>query len=136
MTRETLSNYKHIKKGLEEIRRILKTLDEELYVASLGTHGGDDMPKGARSEARNPADSIIDKQASVRAVYETKARKLRDALIEIERAIDKLRPREQRLIRLHYVEGLKLEDVADEMGYSTRHIRRIHEIALEQLESM
>lgn len=43
---------------------------------------------------------------------------------EIEESIATLPPEERRIIRLYYVEGRTLEDVAEKIGYSVRHLLR------------
>lgn len=43
---------------------------------------------------------------------------------EIERQLSNFGPEEQRMLRLYYVDGLTWEEVAEKVGYSSRHIGR------------
>lgn len=55
-----------------------------------------------------------------------------------ERAVSRLGIRQQRLIRMRYLDedGVMDTDVAVELGYSDRHYRRIKSVAIYRLASM
>ena len=51
----------------------------------------------------------------------------RDKLIKRIHAIDN-----PDILELRYINDLTMEEIADEMGYSVRHVHRLHEKALEE----
>ena len=54
---------------------------------------------------------------------------------KIEEAIRRLPPLDRQIIRLRYVQGLRWEEIAEKMGYSTRHMGRLHDAALDKLDA-
>ena len=53
-----------------------------------------------------------------------KLNRLIDLRMQIEQDIDSYSPENRRILRLYYIEGLTWENVADEVGYSQRHLSR------------
>lgn len=54
---------------------------------------------------------------------------------DIQRKIKELhKEEEQEVLHLRYITGLTWEEAADEMGYTCRHIMRIHNAALSNLK--
>ncbi|MBQ3198769.1 MAG: hypothetical protein IJB67_00155 [Firmicutes bacterium] len=53
-----------------------------------------------------------------------KLNRLIELRIQIEQDIDSYSPENRRILRLYYIEGLTWENVADEVGYSQRHLSR------------
>lgn len=58
----------------------------------------------------------------------------RDKLIKRIHAIEN--PDHEFILELRYINGLTWEEIADEMGYSVRHVHRLHEKALEEFADM
>ena len=59
-------------------------------------------------------------------------RLLRD---EVKKAIDLQEDEDERLLlKLRYIEGATWEDIAEKMDYSTRHIYRLHKVALRNFK--
>ena len=56
--------------------------------------------------------------------------------LAIEKKIEVLEPLERDLIRCRYFNGLKWEEVQKEVGYAQRQTRRIHDRAIEKLETL
>lgn len=79
----------------------------------------------------NAAAEICDLRDEIQRDVQEYCRKKREAC----GVIDKVRNQKQLdLLQKHYVLHKPLDQVAREMGYSERHLNRIHEAALETIE--
>lgn len=127
MTKAQLREYRDIK--LEKDRL-------EAMVAALEYGPGglrmDGMPRSGKISDPTGAQAIDHSQ--VRDLYRQKAAELTKALLEVERAIECLEPRERALVRLYYCDGLTWEEVCVAMSYSWRQVHRIHAKVLEKLK--
>lgn len=131
MTREQLEQYRHIKRERDLLQEMVHEL--EITLADPKAPKLDQAPpKSAQGKSKTEAREI--KREEVFELYQGKIAALTAALVEIEQALEILQPRERTLLRLHYIQGLTLEQVCVIMRYSWRHIRRIHKRALQQLE--
>ena len=54
---------------------------------------------------------------------------------KIESFIETLNPREKELIRLKYQSGLFWSEVANAMGYSESHVKRLHKNIFDRAKS-
>lgn len=67
----------------------------------------------------------VSSAARLRRKLERKCAELQDEISELEDIMEDVSDPEMRLIlRLHYVDGLSQDQVAEEMGYATRTIQR------------
>lgn len=131
MTKERLKAYTEIKRELADLQRRLEELEAAMYDPRAQALDG--MPRGSSGENYTREEQLDTKDALL-AMYEARVAALDDALLSIENAIEKLEPRERQLVRLHYIDGLKWEQVAVEMCYSWRQVHRIHSDALNKLK--
>lgn len=131
MTKEQLNAYKDIKKELADLQRRREELETALYSPRAQVLDG--MPHGGPS-VNYVREERMESKDEVLAMYKAKEAELQVALVAIEKAIEKLKPRERQLVRLHYIDGLKWEQVAVEMCYSWRQVHRIHSDALNKLK--
>jgi RNA polymerase sigma factor (sigma-70 family) len=94
--------------------------------------------KRERDHLEKRIDEATDRRErrAVQKLYEKKKRLLTKQLIEIERAIETLEPRERLLVRLHYIEGFTFEEIEQLMHYERSQIYRIRKIALEALKKL
>jgi RNA polymerase sigma factor (sigma-70 family) len=61
-----------------------------------------------------------------------------DAVVEsltIERVLADLTPLEQKIVRAIHLQGVSVVDLAKRLGYSRRHLTRIHRVALQRLRN-
>lgn len=58
----------------------------------------------------------------------------RDKLIKRIHAVDN--PDLEYILELRYINDLTMEQIADTVGYSVRHVHRLHEKALEEFANM
>lgn len=134
MTKEELKQYQAIKKELAKLEETYQHVNEDLYAPKTSNLTG--MPKSQPIEGSNPADAKIDRKDEIRKMYARKKEELKAALLAIEKAIDLLEPAERTVIRLHYIDGLKWEQVCVEGFFSWRTAHRIHARALEKLKNI
>ena len=130
MTKEQLKAYKDIKREWVDISRRIEELEAAMY--GPRSQQLDGMPHGGAG-SNDVREEQIERKAELLAMYRAKEAELDAALVEIEKAIEKLTPRERRLVRLHYVDGLTWEQVCVEMVYSWPQVHRIHAAALKSL---
>ena len=130
MTKEQLKAYRDLKQESEDLKLRIVTLERDM--SSPRSPRLDGMPRGGSGE-NNVLCEQIDKKDELLRLYQEIEAELNAQLFAIEIAIKKLEPRERRLIRLYYMDGLTWEKVAVAMDYSWRQVHRIHGEALEKL---
>lgn len=132
MTKEDLKAYTQLRLERDRLAKMLGELTEIIY----GPKGQrlDGMPRGG-SEPGRPTEEAALKRAELHERYNQKVAEISAALVEIEKAIEVLEPRERTLIRLHYIQGLTWEEVCVAMTYSWRQVHRIHGAALKKLQN-
>lgn len=130
MTKEQLKAYREMKRERDDLSRRIKELEAEMYGPRAQRLDG--MPRGGSGE-NYIIEERMDNMGKLLDAYRAKELELTSALVEIERAIRVLEPRECLLVRLHYIDGLTWEKVAVAMDYSWRQVHRIHSDALEKL---
>ena len=131
MTKAQLRAYKYLRLERDKLAQQLANLEETIYSPKAQSLNG--MPRNG-SGALCPTENLALKHMELEAKYKETVEKLTDQMAEIERAIEPLDPRERTIIRLHYFQGLTWEEVAVEMGYTWRHVHRLHGKALEKLQ--
>lgn len=134
MTKEELKQYQDIKRELAKLEETYQHVNEDLYSTRTSDLSG--MPKNQPIEGSNPADAKIDRKGEIRKMYDQKKEELEATLLTIEQAIDALEPNERTVLRLHYIDGLKWEQVCVVGFFSWRTAHRIHARALEKLKSI
>lgn len=87
-----------------------------------------DTPRSYTGKISDPTANIV-----IRNVDEPERR--RKHIERVERAVSRLGARQQKIIRMRYLEDDYVMDidVATELGYSTRHYRRMKSIAIYRL---
>lgn len=84
-------------------------------------------PLGEKVSGGGPGDVTAETAAKMWELAALLAEKLNRLIAlrtEIERALDSFMPEERRILRLYYVDGLTWEEVAEKVGYSSRHLSR------------
>ena len=127
------------KEWLKDIRSqefLLRSLEDEILVleakATKITQSWSDMPTAAASGG---SDGLIIKLIEAKSQYGTDLDKLIDdrdkAYQIIKRMTDK---RQAGLLWRYYICGKSWTQVAEEMGYSDKHVFKIHGWALQEFE--
>lgn len=123
--KERLLSYLDIKAERRQIEREIARLADP-----KGTNW-DGMPRG--SVGGDVMAGIVAKRDALRRKYEAKLADLTAAQTEIEETIDGLEPKERRLMRYRYIDGLEWEEVCVKMCYSWRQTHRLHSAILDKL---
>lgn len=127
--KEYLKSYRESVKRENEILDEIQRLRMNKMFPSVVNDG---MPKGNHQSDLSDYMMIIDEQIQL-----LKAERLEEARIyaDIEKRIKEMEDKEeQRVLRLRYIQGLKWEEVAVQMGYSCKQTHRIHSDALKNFK--
>lgn len=133
MTKAQLRAYKELRGERDKLARMLEELEATIFGPKAVKY--DAMPRGG-SGPSDPVAALAGKHLALREEYTKTVEKLTAQMAEIEQAIEPLEPTQRTLIRLHYIQGLTWEQVAVEMGYTWRHVHRLHGKALERLQDL
>ncbi|HEY4601539.1 MAG TPA: sigma factor-like helix-turn-helix DNA-binding protein [Cerasibacillus sp.] len=124
-----LLGYSRMKKRIERLEQKLLELDDRLYNARTSTIS--DMPRGGVPVT---FDDLVarkeDTQERVNYLTE-KARTIRREIYSVLDLLDD--DRHVEVLELYFIDGLSHEDIADEIGYSTRHIIRLYVEAVKSI---
>ena len=130
MTKEQLRAYRSIKLERDKLKEMLEEFEATMY--DPATQKLSSQPRGG-SGVSDPTGSAAQKHKRLITQFEKKVSELDDAMLEIEKAIEPLRPTERTLIRLYYMQGQTWEEVCVSMSYSWSQIHRIHAGVLDKL---
>lgn len=157
MNKKQLKAYKDIAAEIEQIegnqedtREEIKQIEADIDAigdpttakvnALPGGSGGISDPTGNHAvqldELRAQHQAQLERLKDLAKMYADKLVELYAAKLAIENAIETLEPRERRLVRLYYIDGLTWEQVCVEMHYSWNHIHRLHRAVLEKLRDL
>lgn len=131
MTKEELRGYRDLKREAKYLEETIERIEAEIYAPR--TTRLDKLP-GAQSNGTGPTERLALKHMELLDLYRAKLVELRAGQLEVEKAIEPLPTDERMLMRYRYLEGLTWEEVAVEMGYTWRHVHRIHARALERVK--
>lgn len=127
---EYLKQYKYLD---ADIDRKIKSLEDWRSKILNVTGTLSDMPKSNKR-----SDKIADGIATINEIEETINKEI-DELIELKaeiegkiNAVEDLRLRE--LLKCRYLDFKSFEEIAYLNGYSWRHVFRLHELALDEIE--
>ncbi|WP_225439396.1 sigma factor-like helix-turn-helix DNA-binding protein [Ligilactobacillus agilis] len=114
---------------IERLEEKLKVLTDR-YELKAQTYS--DEPKGGRPATLE--DMVIQKEKleSRIAVYYSKSRAIRD---RFEKAAEKMdNQTEAKILDYYFFEGMTLEQIADELGYTVRHVSRLYHHGLSVID--
>jgi DNA-directed RNA polymerase specialized sigma subunit len=130
MTKRRLLQYSHVKLEIAE----LEQRSQELRHKAGMTTQSYDKPRVC-SDYCDPYPEIIDKLLHIDALITAKLCELYAEEAKIEQAISMLDSRGRRIMRLRYIEGVKLEQAAESMGYTYGHMRELHRKYLDIIKN-
>lgn len=91
-----------------------------------------DLAKSGKVEKRT--QTAMEQIAQLEERLDRQVEELVKVRVEIGKIIGRLdSPEMRRLLKYRYIAGYTWAKVADEMGYSTRHVMRMHDNALRRL---
>ena len=137
-----LERYMGAKEREKRLKREVENLQEEIERLRLETSYASSVMDGmthSGTERDKMAEYIVRLEALEGKIAAALAREYEQIEVshairrEVKNVIDRL-PEEgaQTLMFLRYIEGMTYERIADAMGYSDRHVRRLHEALLEE----
>ena len=132
MTRTRLQQYTNLIAERDSIKTTLAEMEGTIYAPA--TQNMDGMPRsssGFGSSVERAAISHAELSDRLRVVLA----QIGEEALEIERAIESLPARERNLMRMHYIDGVSWEEVAQRTCYCLRQVYRIRRQALEMLET-
>jgi DNA-directed RNA polymerase specialized sigma24 family protein len=127
LTKDILKDYRDLKAEQKQIELEIKEFYDNCINPSVLSHS----PKG--TDISDPTAMFADKAAQLHVKLLMKKYEVMTALEKIEDAIEGLEPRERRLMREYYINGLTWEQVCVKMGYEWAQIHRIHGRALKMI---
>lgn len=115
----------------------LMAIDQELYELQLALNLNEKELHRWQNYSNNDGDlakhqtflTALQKQARLKEVIEslaTREEELKKQRQDIIDTIEKFQGLDQRILKMKYVEGLTLESVAEETGYTYQYIRSRH----------
>lgn len=126
---------KRYRKNLACIRRLeekLNILDERITAVKSPNLSG--MPRGGVPVTID--DLLSDKIDLEKRIEKLKA-KSRDLKAAVYEEIDSIEdPRYCEVLEAHFIDGLTFESIADEMGYTERHVYNLYKEAINLLVDM
>ncbi|HIU10050.1 MAG TPA: hypothetical protein IAB00_02180 [Candidatus Avidehalobacter gallistercoris] len=116
---DKLKQYRQLCREIAELEAEKQALAEGRVPSSwpVGVY----VPKG---QPGDPTGELAAKMWQLAELIANKLNELITLRIDIEHTIDAYPPEDRRMLRLYYIDGLTWENVAGEVGYSSRHLSR------------
>lgn len=128
--KKQLNSYKDLHAEHRELQEELRQL--EITLGAPPGSNWDGMPRSPG--VSNPVERAALKHLALVEKCQAKLDQLAAALERVEDMIGLLEePIERRLARLHYIDGLRWEDVCEKINYSWSQTHRIHSRVLDRL---
>lgn len=133
------------RKELREYRDNIKYIDEKQSdseelrnrIEKISNSNVDGLPKGKGTNPdAAPFEESLDK---IMQIQENCKEKLRELLIKkfvVENKIDQLEQPHKSILYMKYIRGINLYKVSEELGYSYKQIKRLHQTALENYANL
>lgn len=123
-----LKSYSWLKSEIEDDEERLARLDARLYTP--GAVKISDMPRGGQPVT---IQSLVDEKLELQERISAKNSQRRAILESIENMRSE---RDRRVLKLHFVDGMTHEQVAERINYSVTQTRRYYEAALERFDML
>lgn len=133
------------RKELREYRDNIKYIDEKQSdseelrsrIEKISNSNVDGLPKGRGTNPDEaPFEESLDK---IMQIQEDCKEKLRELLIKkfmVENKIEQLEQPYKSIIYMKYIRGINLYKVSEELGYSYKQVKRLHQTALEKYANL
>lgn len=120
--RDLLAEYGQIKDELAKV---------EAFMEAPRGSNLDGMPRGG--SGGDPVVNVVAHHIALQERYRLQLVKLAAAQAAIENIIEGLEPKERRLMRCRYIDGMSWEEVCVAISYSWRQTHNIHSQILDKL---
>lgn len=132
MTKERLRRCRDLLKEKKQLEEQLETIEGALNNPKI-----QQLKQTPRAPAQgNAVEDLIAKHLELLDCYRDKLAELTMEQLAIEEVIERLPTRERKVLRAYYIRGLTWEEVAVDVGYTWRHVHRVHSSALQLLAAM
>lgn len=128
MQREDLYTLRKAMKNVDQLKEQIAALELRRISPRSAAYGSERVQSSAKGDIQ--AEQIVKIEALIEK-YRKELDKMLDLQTEFERKILLLPPMEKRIMRHYYIDGMIWEEVWQETGYCTRHLRRIHNRILD-----
>lgn len=128
MTKKDLEQFLSISDEIKQLKEQELLLKQQK--TSIKSQIITDLPRGG--EAKLLEDILIGIEEVQLKIAKKRAR-LALQILDIEEGMENLESNERRLIRYKYVQGMSYTKMEIKMGYSARHLRRMHAQILEKI---
>lgn len=118
-----LNGYQWIKKDIKKLKTKIEDLEETMGITGVIIS---DMPKAHTNNISRPTERIALELVELKTEQGEQVAESLEKLEQIENVIESVDKHQlQDLLYYRYIEGLTIEQTADEMGISERHAYRI-----------
>lgn len=132
MTKDRLRRYRDLLAEKVQLEQQLETIEGVLHNPKI-----QQLKQTPRASSKgNPTEDLIAKHLELVDLYQDKLTGLAVEQLAIEETIERLPIRERNVLRAYYIRGLSWEEVAVDVGYTWRHVHRVHSSALQLLAAM
>ena len=133
MTLETLKQCRSTSLARAAVKRRIAELREDASGISSIRYGGD--TPHTRGEPLSRQQRYVEALEQLSAEYEATTAVWAERAAEVERAVRQLPPQLGELVRLRYIDGLKWEQVNEQLYISEATSKRMHRRAVQCLKS-
>lgn len=118
---EKMKHYRQLREEIKELERERSALASGKFPSSWPlmervSGGGKTLDVTAE---------VVEKLWNLERMLNGKLELMIEQRVEMEEWLEMYEPEERRMLRLYYVDGLTWEEVAERVGYSSRHLSRI-----------
>lgn len=132
-TKEIFENFYKFEREKKQLQRQIKELQESMLCIGSPSDLSKVRVKTSLSAGAR-YEELMMKLEEKRAELVDKILQLQEKQKRIETMIESLdNPNERVVMRYRYILGMKFEDIAKEMDYSTQHVYYIHKEAIEKI---
>lgn len=133
------------RKELREYRDNIKYIDEKQSdseelkdrIEKISSSSMDGLPKGRGINLDEaPFEESLDKIMQIREDCKEKLKELLIKKFMVENKIDQLEQPHKSILFMKYIRGINLYKVSEELGYSYKQIKRLHQMALENYANL
>lgn len=133
------------RKELREYRDNIKYIDEKQSdseelrnrIEKISSSSIDGLPKGKGTNLDEaPFEESLDKIMQIREDCKEKLKELLIKKFMVENKIDQLEQPHKSILFMKYIRGINLYKVSEELGYSYKQIKRLHQMALENYANL
>ena len=131
----TAKNYLSQIRALELTARILERKMEDLREQAAGLKAVAYDKDKVQSTPKNAFEETMVRLAETEAMYKKAIADHHQAVQTRTQQIGELeKPEHVKVLMLRYVDGLRYDDIAERMEYSTDWVKHLHQAALEEFE--